>query len=329
MYSQRVVFIIGAGASCEFNMPTGLALKTNIANALNNEEVRIKFQIGGPQGDTPTWYDAADELAKVIEQFDSIDEALHWFSPYAPVVLLGKQMIVKEILRAERQSRLFEKADPDVTPLRSYNDVWATYFLRMAIASTKKDDICKAFSNVTIINFNYDRTVEHFLYSELQRSLGADKDNTKQAISGLRIIRPYGSVGPLPWQSESGVLFGQAVDDVDSGDRIWELSKSIRTFTEQKLSSDVKSEIENVIQNAQVIIILGFCFHQQNMQLLSARSQTNKMVIATVLGISNENHERMHRLLMSTFRISTIPQLLSTGCHQLLQMMKPSLMPAI
>lgn len=329
MYSQRVVFIIGAGASYEFNMPTGATLKANIANALNNEEVRIKFQIDGPQGDTPTWYDAADELVKVIEQFDSIDEALHWFSPYAPVVLLGKQMIVKEILRAERKSQLFEMANPDVTPVRSYKDVWATYFLRMAIASTKKDDIYKAFSNVAIINFNYDRTVEHFLYSELQRSLDIDKDNTKLALSGLRIIRPYGSVGPLPWQSESGVWFGQAVDDVENADLISELSKSIRTFTEQNLSSDIRSEIENVIQNARVIIILGFGFHQQNMQLLSANGPSNKIVIATVLGISDVNHERMQGLLMSTFRMSTMPQLLSTGCHQLLQMMKPSLMPAI
>jgi hypothetical protein len=172
-------------------------------------------------------------------------------------------MIVKEILRAERQSRLFDKADPDVTPLRPYNDVWATYFLRMAVASTKKDDICESFSNVTIINFNYDRTVEHFLYSELQRNLGIDKDNTKRTISGLRIIRPYGSVGALPWQSESGVLFGEAVDDVDSGDRISELSKSIRTFTEQNLSSDVGSEIQNVIQNARVIVVLGFGFHHK------------------------------------------------------------------
>jgi hypothetical protein len=190
-------------------------------------------------------------------------------------------MIVKEILRAERQSRLFDKADPDVTPLRPYNDVWATYFLRLAVASTKKDDICESFSNVTIINFNYDRTVEHFLYSELQRNLGIDKDNTKRTISGLRIIRPYGSVGALPWQSESGVLFGEAVDDVDSGDRISELSKSIRTFTEQNLSSDVGSEIQNVIQNARVIVVLGFGFHQQNMQLLSASSPSNKIVIAT------------------------------------------------
>jgi NAD-dependent SIR2 family protein deacetylase len=83
MYSQRVVFIIGAGASYEFNMPTGATFKTNIANALNKEEVRIKFQIDGSRGDTPTWYDAADELVKVMEQFDSIDEALHWFSPHA------------------------------------------------------------------------------------------------------------------------------------------------------------------------------------------------------------------------------------------------------
>jgi hypothetical protein len=76
----------------------------------------------------------------------------------------------------------------------------------MAVAALKKEQIADAFSKVTIINFNYDRLIEQFIYSALRTRLRVDQDEATKAISGLRTIRPYGKVGSLPWQKEGSVL---------------------------------------------------------------------------------------------------------------------------
>jgi hypothetical protein len=89
----------------------------------------------------------------------------------------------------------------------NYHDTWLLYFLAMALASQTKAQATKAFQNVTVINFNYDRTVEHFLFSRLQTNFGLTGDEARSAIANLNIIRPYGSVGPLPWQEGDPVSF--------------------------------------------------------------------------------------------------------------------------
>ena len=78
----------------------------------------------------------------------------------------------------------------------------------------KTEQATNLLRNVTIINFNYDRTIEHFLFNRLQTNLGLDREEAGQALGALtaNMIRPYGSVGPLPWQQDQGPvrLFSQS-----------------------------------------------------------------------------------------------------------------------
>jgi hypothetical protein len=62
------------------------------------------------------YYDAANELSRKIRefQFDSIDEVLRWFSLNPELNALGKAAIVSEIILAERASKIFNDANPDV-----------------------------------------------------------------------------------------------------------------------------------------------------------------------------------------------------------------------
>jgi len=47
-------------------------------------------------------------------QFDSIDEVLRWFSLNPELIALGKAAIVREIILAERASKILNDANPDV-----------------------------------------------------------------------------------------------------------------------------------------------------------------------------------------------------------------------
>jgi hypothetical protein len=115
MFSQPVVFVIGAGASAEYGLPAGADFKAQIADAIGFTDAN-----GAQKGDRELYsrlaerfkdqikkYDeAGSELARLIPQFKSIDEALHWFSSRPEVIEIGKIAIVRQVLKAERESSL-------------------------------------------------------------------------------------------------------------------------------------------------------------------------------------------------------------------------------
>lgn len=212
MFSQPVVFVIGAGASAELGLPTGTDMKARIAlshnfnrdqsgNLIGNRT--IFDMLGARFGqESAIRQQQATELATRITEFESIDEALHWFSAQPDPVAIGKAAIVWEILQAEHSSKLFNAQNPEMIREINYNDTWVSYFLSMLVSSLRREQTTDLFRNVTIINFNYDRTIEHFLFSRLQTNFGLNREEAGKALSALNadMIRPYGSVGPLPWQ---------------------------------------------------------------------------------------------------------------------------------
>lgn len=332
MFSLPTLFIIGAGANAEFGMPTGTALKEKIGRALNfGRDARglvvgdrsLYELIGDRFRESPdTYYNGGIELSELVGRFDSIDEALHWFSDRPEVVTLGKVSIVRDILAAERASNLFDSGNPHLAPKRLYAEAWTPEFLTMALGSFKREQAKSIFSNVTIINFNYDRTVEHFLFSELQTAFKLDPEDVRQAVSGLKIIRPYGSVGPLPWQANDGVVpFGHDFGMDHNG--LFRVSDNIRTFTEQT-TGNVRPQIQIAVEQARVIVILGFGFHQQNMELLTSTRPDGKRILATVLSVDSENYESLMINIKHTFRDNGTrrPQLLDRRCYKFLETMK-------
>jgi hypothetical protein len=329
MFSQPIVFVIGAGASAEFKMPVGAELKKRIAQTLNftkgphGGDVRF-YQLIASRFPASSHVKAAAELSRIIGQFDSIDEALNWFSD-PDLIDIGKSAIVWEILKAERASQLYNPDNPNFIPRASSNEAWIEQFLSMAVSAVKKDNVWDVFSNVKFINFNYDRTLEHYLYSELQHKFELSELDATRAISQLQIIRPYGVVGPLPWQKEqiNRVAFG--CDLSNDFDQLWDITERVRTYTEQIITTELHDSVTQAIDNAKQVVFLGFWYHQQNMRLIRPRGPGSRYVLATVLGMDHNNHNRMAEMLRLGLATTREPQLLLMTCRDLLLRMKPSL----
>jgi hypothetical protein len=339
MFSQPVVFVVGAGASNEFGLPVSGQLNASIALSLNFNRgpnglligERAVFDLLGSKFglESGKYQDAATELATHVMEFASIDETLHWFSTRPQIVLLGKFAIVREILKAERRSILFSTSDSAAEITKK--DVWLPGFLSLVIGSqTREQAIEGMFNNVSIVDFNYDRTIEHALLSRLQMNFGLDADEAKKAISSLKVFRPYGSVGPLPWQNQSGVAFGAELDT--DHDRLFALTTNILTYTEQNVSQTIRSEIRSAIDHARLVVFLGFGFHPQNMALLQATSAVPwRRAIATALKINSKNFEALTLKIAMTVggnRTENI-QLLEWYSHQIFEWLKPSLLAGL
>jgi hypothetical protein len=299
MFNKRTVFIVGAGASAECGLPSGATLKEKIAEGFNFyfeaghlrsgdgailEHLRRRFS------DVNLYVKAGRELSATIATFPSIDEALHWWRARDDIVELGKLATAHYVLDAEHRSLLARKhgtVDPQTA-----RDTWLAAFMSIALSAFERDEANKAFENITIINFNYDRTIEHYLYWAMQQQAGVSSDTAAQCVARLNMIRPYGSIGKLEWQEESGIPFGGNNNQLDANTA----AANIRTFTEQIDDTTVDNPIEEALDSAHLVIFLGFGFHQQNMDLLRVRvARTNAKrpmvtaVLATTLGVDRRN----------------------------------------
>jgi hypothetical protein len=338
MFSLPTLFIIGAGANAEFGMPTGADLKEQIAKDVDFRRGHDGLLIGDRglyellanrfRQSSDVYIAGAIELSQQIPQFPSIDEALHWFSGRSEIVTLGKVCIVRNILAAERRSRIANaKREPSAS--RTYPELWANEFLSMAVGSFKREQHAEIFAQVRLINFNYDRAVEHYLFNALGANFGLTEPEAVAAISGLKVIRPYGLVAALPWKDENGAIpFG--ADLGNDHERLFMASENIRTYTEQT-GAHLQTDIREAVGQSHVIVILGFGFHQQNMAILNFEKPGMKRIYGTVLNIDRENYESLARNLTRIFRSvnQLAPQLLDRRCYKFLETMKLSILAAI
>ena len=335
MFSQPIVFVIGAGASVEFSgFPTGRQLMERIASNVD--------ALGG-SGDPQLWgilgenfvhskvlllQEAGRALAKQVQAgMPSIDDILTWFAAREEVVRLGKIAIVHEILKGERASVLYNELDPTLTPFRDFSTTWVHHFLSMVLSGQRGENAEHAFDNVTLINFNYDRTVEHFLYSALQIQFGLDEPRARAIASDIaaNMIRPYGCIGPLPWlQIERAIPFGST----PRSQEVVSASSNILTLSEG-FTGETHSQIQAALERARVSVFLGFGFHTQNMALLRVRgAEAWRRTYATVVGIKQANWRDLSEAIARAVGCldSRTPLLLEWSAHVLLSDLRPAIM---
>jgi hypothetical protein len=331
VFNKPTVFVVGAGASAECALPTGASLKEQIANGvrfrfdysdLKSGEVgllrALKRQFSNDQKQVDSFTAAGNELSETISTFPSIDEALHWWKARQEIVQLGKIAIAFYILEAERRSSLALKPESGRVNVDNVSETWLQSFLSIAIATLERKSVASAFDNVTIVNFNYDRTIEQYLYWALQQRAGVVEQDARLAVSRLKIIRPYGSIGNLEWGENPAVRFG--ANEQDSN--IFSVSKNIRTFTEQTDHSTVQQAIDDAMETAHVVVFLGFGFHQQNLALLSpgvGKSRSSvRTILATVFEVDERNYPAIQERLYNSLALRPQALLAPLKCGQLL-----------
>lgn len=306
---KSLVLVVGAGASKEVNLPVGSELRSRIAAALN---IQYKDGHRRTSGDG-TIDDAFREIAKGLDpkrpdinpflhlswrirdampQAISIDNFIDSHRGDERIAICGKLAIARCILAAEAGSTLFvnrREAYPKID-FAGVESTWFNAFFQLLSENCQEHEIDQRFAQVSIVAFNYDRCIEHYLHGALQNYYGVSPERASEAMSRLQIFHPYGSVGLLPWQElREGVDFGATV----GGKGLLAASKRIRTFTEgiDPDRSDV-TEIRLTLQEADRIAFLGFAFHRLNLALLfpglpDGAQVLNRPCFATGIGMSS------------------------------------------
>ncbi len=313
MLNSKTVFALGAGASFEVGFPLGSKLREMISHKLNFEsDSRGSFTKSGEvnifnslKHKYPANYyeyvNVCSQISKGILLSDSIDDFIDKHRHDDKVAICGKLAIAFSIIEAEAKSKIF------VNPSNIYNTIqfqslgnnWYTKFYSLLTKGIPKSDLGNIFENLTVINFNYDRSLEHFLVHALSKDYIIEKGEAADLVRKLIIFRPYGSI-------DHNVQFGydRRLPDLDN------IITNLRTYTEKVEEGKELNLVRNAIEESNAIIFLGMAYHINNMTLLKCDcDMRGKTIYATRAGISDHDIPVVKRRILSLSNHDTIAEI--------------------
>lgn len=325
---KKLLFIIGAGASVDLNLPSGKELKEKISSLLDYEinDYSDPFHTKLTRGERAillalekyferekkpiTYYDIIDECKKISQALplaSSIDEFINIRRENTIVGLIGKLAIAWSILEAERGCSLYIDRTNRHSRINfnNLNKTWYNKLFHLITKGCNLEDLPERFSSIAFIIFNYDRCIEHFLYHALNQVYEVDNNEVKKLIERIEFYHPYGVVGNLPWQTiEFCAEFGLEPDPVN----LLGYAEQIKTFTEgtNPKSSEIQN-IRNLIASTPKMVSLGFAFHDLNLSLLQPKPDVvprHRVVdfYSTSHGLSTSNIEKIKSQLEGLLR---------------------------
>ncbi len=306
MFNSKTVFVLGAGASAEADVPVGNELTSEIAGLTNfyvehfddlkTGDAQIYHVLKGlASSDVDKWGDnrfiaSGREISEAMGLAPSIDTFLETHATNDEYVLIGKLGIAKAILSAERNSKFAPTSDGTKPfSMSSITDTWYRSLGQQLFSGVPSNAPASAFDNVSFIVFNYDRCLEVFLLKAIQVYFRVTQDAALEILSNVNIVHPYGSLGSLQSRIEGFVPFGSERYSLH------DVSKRIQTFSESVDDGHILENVRSQIADAETLVFLGFAFHDQNLRLLDdGKAKVDKKsniqnVFATTYGLSDSD----------------------------------------
>ena len=315
MFKKRTLFVVGAGASAEYNLLQGAGLakligaKTRVTpddgynGPITGDKDILARLINVDRARINDYLAAARIISEGVELSSSIDDFLDIHSGNADVRTVGKVAIVKAILEQEQGSPLFVDRSNLNNRLRvsMIENTWLIKLVRILGRGVSRERIGDIFANVAFIVFNYDRCIEHALYFALQQLYSVDGRVAAQIIDRLSIIHPYGKVGDLRTETKTGGLaFGGERTRIHPD--YLNVSEGISTYTEEMSAADQLAAIRHYFEITEQIVFLGFAYHDQNMKLLKPTNAIEpKKVFGTAYGMSDSDVEIVKNQILHFF----------------------------
>lgn len=269
MFTVPTTIVLGAGASCGYGFPTGYGLINDLITVCG------QWKHNGTQRNLQK---QAGELEELLSSLDplSIDSFLDHFK-YDPLIIeCAKKAITQVLLEKSRKAEFHYHQNPgkDFVPFHWYRYLWSAI-----VSGVKREDLVnkdKPF-DFNIVTFNYDPSLEYFLYSRASFMFKGDELSSFLAKIRSQIHHVYGCIMDYEWCREDSKkdpsndnythpdrndLFGNNLNN----DQLSQLVK--KNFNNILLIGDRDEkdceEIQKAIRNAGQLIFLGFGFDQTN-----------------------------------------------------------------
>lgn len=319
MIDKETVFILGAGASHPYGYPTGKGLRTYICDNFAGQFQRIfgRLQL---KGHAAMLEAKADQFTKTFKNSStpSIDLFLSRNKQFSDI---GRLAIISSLLHFEHESKFRED-------IEEQDQDWYSYLYQRMTSSLIEPDGYKKFGNnqIIFITFNYDRSLEHFLYESLKNSFSeAGDDEIAAEFKKIPIYHIFGKIKALPWEDKfEGIDYvtrdKESPYDRFSFETLQKWSSNIRIVHEE-IPSNLSHIIGN-ITNGKRVFFLGFGYAPENLEILKASgNQTmGQEIYGTALNFSDMEILRTEKKLVENLKSNGLsPRMKNMGCLELLR----------
>jgi hypothetical protein len=267
MIRTRTLFILGAGASAPFGFPTSHQLRDAILNRENDSDIINAFNI---LYNNPNIFPR--KLDDFINEFAgsgvySIDSFLEYRTEFMDI---GKASIAAYLINHEDDKKLRHSSD---------NNWYMYLFDRLRTSFEELDQ-----NNISFITFNYDRSLEQFLYEAIRCRFGKKPLECVEKMNKIPIVHLYGQLDLLPWQDKIGKGYSPTKD---LSDRLRNAAKNIKLISDERdvANSEEFNKAYDLIKKAERIYFLGFSFDETNLKRLDIKLMKSKRIVSTAYGL--------------------------------------------
>lgn len=249
MITKPTVLVLGAGASHPYGYPVGRTLLDDIIKGAANP--------GSPLFNDLTHVAGFDFVGANVKQFSSelngsasqsVDAFLESRTDF---IDMGRCAIASELLRYEK---------PDI--IYATND-WYQYLFNEMYNRNQFESFGE--SKVSIITFNYDRSLEFCLFTALRKSSQKSRAECVDNFERIKIIHVHGRLGPSPTEESAWPPYGGI--PITSND-LARIARQITIIHEAKDDTPELEAARSVLSQAERICFLGFGFHERNLRRL-------------------------------------------------------------
>lgn len=263
MITKPTVLILGAGASMSFGFPSGLGLLKDIHAKL--------VPSSGNWVDILKNFGITDDFIRTFryDLVNSSQPSVDAFLERRPEFLeIGKLAITFGLIPHEDEYFLSD--------LRERENSWYAYLWNKL--NTSFDTFQE--NKLSIITFNYDRSIEHFLFKSMKSTYAKSDSECAAALNSVPIIHVHGSLGSLPWQEGTVHREYQPRIELVRAD-IKRISEQIVVISEKEDTAPVFDRVFNIMSEAERIYFLGFGYHETNLRRLRVDRVKNKELLGT------------------------------------------------
>lgn len=267
MIKQETVFVIGAGASMPFGFPSGERLLELVCQGLQSEDHFNQLQNVG--------FSKEEIIAYQKALFNSGRTSVDQFLEHRlDLIDIGKHSIAQVLIGYESSNSLFGMGS---------SGNWYKYLFGIMNSSFERFHENK----ISFITFNYDRSLEQFLFLALKNSYGKSDIEVAEKLKSLNIVHVHGQLGDLPLLGANTRNY----DTVRTKTSIEQAAAQIRIIHEG-IDADEDEQFvraQKLIRKAKRVFFLGFGYHPVNLSRLNI-NDSKATFYGTAMGLSL--HER-------------------------------------
>lgn len=150
-------------------------------------------------------------------------------------------------------------------------------------------------NKLSIVTFNYDRSLEQYLISSLMHSYGLTKNQSATLLLSIPIIHLYGQLGELPYLNGIGRPYDPAVNPTV----LQQCIDGIKIIHDKEQNEAEFERAFDRFQMAECIFFLGFGYHPMNVKRLrleEIRNLNEKVIEGTAWERTPAEQELIQKL---------------------------------